>query len=231
MFINNLADKELLNESLCCNLTDAQVESCTLDEMNFSDKDWSTVSINNSNANNTVFNHFNFDNVTFFRSNLMNICFNQSKINGTTFSGDTLIKAGWNNCRIESLSLANCTLQKMSMNNSIIINSNLNNFEGIYCNIKNTIFKNCSFKLDYNCGMNGFSGGNMENCIFINCSFTGYPLRGIKTDYCTFKDCYGEITDEAECTNTFGMGRFSGEIENIPLINKQNALNFINEWK
>lgn len=230
MFISNLENKQLLKDSLDINLSEAQIQNCVLDNLLFENHPWTTVSINNCNANETVFHNQSLNDVTFFRSNLMNTKFINCKLNAANFSGDTLIKTDWQNCRIQNMTLANCSMQKFTMDKVIISDSSFTNFEGIYCSINNIVFNNCKFDINYDSGMNGFSLGIMKNCIFNNCNFTGYPLRGIQTDSCAFINCYGEITDDAQCKNTTGLSKFSA-CENMILNNKENALSFINNWK
>ena len=88
-----------------------------------------------------------------------------------------------------------------------------------------------SFSVTLEYGMNGFSNGKLINCIFINCSFKGFPLRGANTEFCTFIHCSGEITDDAECSNTVGLDQYCRDFNKMQIKNRQKALDFINRWK
>ena len=75
--------------------------------------------------------------------------------------------------------------------------------------------------------MNGFSGAKFENCIFLNCLFEGYPLRGVQTASCVFINCAGEITDDAECRNTYSnsyaLNTYCLPIAGMNLMKKEEA--------
>lgn len=56
MFLNNLKNATLLQESLCSNkVSECQISNCVLDQMGIFENSWNQVALNNSNANETAF--------------------------------------------------------------------------------------------------------------------------------------------------------------------------------
>lgn len=228
MFLSNLTDKHILQECICSKkIPESQIVNCVLDEMGIFDNSWEQVTVNNSNINATTFHNISFSDCMFFRSSLMNSKFDSCSVNSTIYSGDTLIKASWNKCNINRMTIKQSTMQRAVIKNSLVQNSCFSDFEGIYATLKDSCFKNCRFENTYEAGMNGFSGAKFENCIFINCIFEGYPLRGVYTTSCVFINCTGEITDDAECINTYSnayaMNRYCPPVAGMPLLKKQEA--------
>jgi uncharacterized protein YjbI with pentapeptide repeats len=124
-------------------------------------------------------------------------------------------------------------MQRARIEKTIFNESFFIDFEGIYANISNTVFYNCHFEINYGNGMNGFSGALFENCLFINCTFSGFPLRGSKTIYCSFVGCTGEITDDMECNSTFSdtieLVRFCNPINEMKLSYRHESEMLISE--
>ena len=118
-------------------------------------------------------------------------------------------------------------MQNVKVENCVWENSKVVDFEGVNCSIKNSIFTSCEFEITSGIGMNGFSGGEILNCIFVNCGFQGFPLRGISAHSCIFIDCRGEITDDVQCFNTFGLGDYSGFLKGTELKKRQEGLMLI----
>ncbi|MCI6480079.1 MAG: pentapeptide repeat-containing protein [Candidatus Treponema excrementipullorum] len=230
MFFAGLSNTEIVYESLNKNLQEGQVTGCVLDGLIFENKVWKESSFNNTNANNVAFVGFIFDAVTFYRSSLMKSCFNSCKIVNTGFSFDTLISTKWNNCNMYATHISQSTMQNVKMEKCRFDGCGFKDFEAIESSVKNCIFNNCSFEITGELGMNGFSGARIENTIFVNCKFTGNPLRGTHTISCVFANCFGEITDDAECKDTYGLGRFSGMLTETKLICREKAYQFIRGW-
>ena len=165
---------------------------------------------------------FLFFNCTFFRSSLMNTKFDSCSINFFTYSGDTLIKANWNNCKISQMTINQSTMQRAVIKNGLVQNSCFSDFEGIYSTLNDSCFRNCRFENTFEAGMNGFSGAKFENCIF-----EGYPLRGVHTSSCVFINCMGEITDDAECidtyTNSYSLNKYCLPMAGMELMQKEEA--------
>lgn len=229
MFLSSLKNPEILKESLCNNLHEIQIQSCILDEMRFTSNIWNEVSINNSNANQTLFENLNIASSSFSRSNLFKSTFANCSLSNTTFSCNTFISSNWYNCNLSNISISQSTMQNIKIGKCVWKNSNLVDFEGINALIKNSFFINCRFEISSGMTVNGFSGGKIENSIFINCSFKGFPLRGVNTDSCIFINCQGEISDDISCYNTFGLGNYSGILKDTKLYNREKALKLIEE--
>lgn len=234
MFLNNLTDKHILQDSLCSEkVSDSQIVNCVLDEIGIFNNSWEQVTVNNSNLNATSFHNASLYDCVFFRSSLMNSRFDTCSINSITYSGDTLIKANWNSCKINQMTIKQSIMQRAVIKNSIVQNSLFSDFEGIYALLKDSFFNNCRFENTYEIGMNGFSGAKFENCIFTGCIFEGYPLRGVNTSSCVFINCSGEITDDAACTNTYtdnhSMSRYCSPICGMELLKKEEAQNLLRE--
>lgn len=234
MFLNNLRDTNLLKESLCSNkVSEVQITNCVLDKMGIFENTWEEVSISNSNANETAFNKISFMDCTFYRSSLMNAKFDTCIIDSVLYSGNTLIKVNWNKCKINKMTIKQSTMQRASFQNCIVSNSLFSDFEGIYSSLKNSVFYSCRFENTYESGMNAFSGAKFENCIFVNCLFNGFPLRGVNASSCVLINCSGEITDDAECvntyTNSFSLNRFCVPITNMALSKIDEAQKIIKE--
>lgn len=232
MFLSNLTDKHILQDRIGSKkISESQIVNCVLDEMGIFDNSWEQVTVNNSNINEAAFHNISFSDCIFFRSSLMNTKFDSCSISSTSYSGDTLIKASWNKCSINHMTIKQSTMQRAVFATCIVQNSYFSDFEGIYATLKNSCFKNCRFENTYEAGMNGFSGAKFENCIFINCVFEGYPLRGVCTESCVFINCTGEITDDAECINTYSnaysINRYCSPMEDIELLKKQEAQELI----
>ncbi len=227
MFLSNLSNLGVLEESLCRNLFQTQVQSCILDEMRFLDNKWNEVSINSSNANRTIFENLLIENTSFRRTNLYKSTFYKTCLTNTTFIYDTLISSKWFDCRFKNVSFSQSTMQNARIENCVWENSKVVDFEGINCSIKNSIFENCEFEIASEMGINGFSGGEISRCIFVNCGFQGFPLRGISAHSCIFIDCRGEITDDIQCSSTFGLGDYSGLLKGTELKKRQEGLRLI----
>ncbi|MBQ8678962.1 MAG: pentapeptide repeat-containing protein [Treponema sp.] len=232
MFLSNLTDKHILQDSICSKkISESQIVNCVLDEMGIFDNAWEQVTVNNSNINEAAFHNISFFDCMFFRSSLMNTKFDSCSINSITYSGDTLIKATWNKCKISQMTIKQSTMQRATIKNCIVQNSCFSDFEGIYATLKDSCFRNCRFENTFESGMNGFSGAKFENCIFLNCIFDGYPLRGMQTSSCVFINCIGEITDDAECINTysnsFSLNKYCLPMVGIELMQKEEAQKFL----
>ncbi len=236
MFFSNLSDKQLIIDSLCKTpLIEFQVVNSQLNGMILSDNSWTQGNINNCNINEAVFHNFSLNDVQFIHSSLMYSEFSNSRGNNSTYSGNTLIKTAWTSCRFLNLKFAQSSMQRIKIVKTIFNNSSFVDFEGIYAEISNTVFNNCHFEINYGNGMNGFSGASFDNCLFINCTFSGFPLRGSKTNYCTFIGCSGEISDDIDCNNTFSdsiqLLRFCSPIGEMQLFHRSESERLISEVK
>jgi hypothetical protein len=73
MFLSNLSNPTLLSDSLCKNLSEVQIQSCILDEMSFSNTCWNEVSLNNSNANQSLYEKLFIGNSSFTNQICLNL--------------------------------------------------------------------------------------------------------------------------------------------------------------
>ena len=230
MFIGDLSNTELLQRTLDNNLQDAQIARCVLDGLRFENKAWKAVSVNYTHANTVGFSNCMLDAVLFFRSSLMKAQFHACKIMHTRFLFDTLIGTQWNTCMLQSTRVNQSTMQCVRIEKCVFDRCILRDFEAIESTVTNCVFNKCCFEITGDLGMNGFSGTQIENTLFINCRFTGNPLRGAHTESCVFAQCAGEITDDAVCENTYGLGSFSGILCGTTLEHRTEAQQFIKEW-
>ena len=229
MFLSNLSNPTLLSDSLCKNLSEVQIQSCILDEMSFSNTCWNEVSLNNSNANQSLYEKLFIENSSFTKSNLFKSRFINCSIVYKSFCYDTLISSKWCECKVNNVTISQSTLQNIKIEKCTMKNSTLIDFEGINSSLKNSVFINCRFEISSGMSINGFSGGKIENCIFVNCNFKGFPLRGVNTDSCIFIKCNVEITDDFECSNTLGLSKYNKIILKTKLNNREQAAKLIEE--
>ncbi len=231
MALYNYTSKEVFEtELLSKNISDSSILNSNLDELQCSDTIWSKTDMNDSNCNDAVFNNAKFTECTFFRSSLINSNFQNCNFINSKFSGISFIKIKFINSRLRNQLFDSCTMQRACLNKVIIQNSTLKDFEAVYANFSNIVFMNCNFEINYGSGSNGLSSANLNDCIFLNCNFKGYPLRGSNLVNCTFINCAGEITDDANTQNTYGLPHFH-TAKTISLNNKQQANRLISEVK
>lgn len=229
MFLSNLSNPTLLSDSLCKNLSEVQIQYCILDEMNFTNSSWNDVSLNNSNANQCLYENLIIESSSFIKSNLFKSNFIKCSITHTSFCYDTLIGSKWYDCKFNNVTISQSTLQNIKIEKCSMKNSTLIDFEGINSSLNNSVFINCKFEISSGMSVNGFSGAKIENCIFINCSFKGFPFRGVETNSCIFIKCNGEITDDIECSNTLGLSKYNEIILKTKLNNREQAAKLIEE--
>ena len=230
MYLANLANLEILKDSLCTDFREAEINACNLDTLEINGYTWIESSISNSNLNAVLFKKCSLDEITFFRSNLEKTTFERCDIfKNTTFSGDTLIKSNWIKCRVSDAVIKNCSMMRCNMDGSVFERTNFIDYEGVYSSIKNTIFKNCIFQVSSDKGMNGFYQAKLENCLFLKCDFIGYPLRETISRNCIFTDCTGHITDELDSNSSIGLDVFTRDAyqPRKALTNEKAALDLI----
>ena len=115
MFLSNLSNPTLLSDSLCKNLSEVQIRSCILDEMSFSNTCWNEVSLNNSNANQSLYEKLFIENSSFTKSNLFKSRFINCIITNTSFCYDTLISSKWHECKFNNVTISQSTLQNIKI--------------------------------------------------------------------------------------------------------------------
>ena len=187
-------------------LEDSQVVECDLDNLAAENAWWRHSDLRDLNANNAVFKKCQLEDSRFFRSNFKQAAFLSCEINKMVFDGLTLIKSKWNDCWLSFSSMQNCCLQRSAFLGTRIISSSLIDFEALNISMDNCLVAHSTVGINYGSGMNGFSGGNISNCVFYHCRFEGYPFRGAKLNSNVFMYCSGEIGDDMECANTAGLG-------------------------
>ncbi|HAL19075.1 MAG TPA: hypothetical protein DCO86_05605 [Spirochaetaceae bacterium] len=210
MYVSNLSNLEILQDRICCDLREAQISSCSLDTMEINGFNWIESTVNNSNLNEVKFRKCVFDKMMFFRSNMeravLECC---NVIKGTQFSGITLIKSKWLRTRMHDSIVENSTMMRAEIDGCFFENDNFVDYEAVYSTVRNTIFKNCNFRVTGDNGMNGFYQAKIDGCFFINCDFSGYPFREANVRNCVFIDNTGHITDSMESYASIGLGQFT----------------------
>lgn len=231
MLFRNLSDTRILTDALGGSLeANSEFVSCDMDGIQQIERPaWNGIEFSDCNANGISFRDFHMAHTSFVHSSLMRSLFDGGTFDGCTFSGTTLIRTQWNAARFDDATFFQCTMQRTGMRRCTVTNSRFSDFEGIDADISDCLFLNCHFEVTYGGGMNGFSGAKFTNCIFWGCSFSGYPLRGIRAQSCVFSGCRGEMTDDAECHDSVGLGGFCGGARGMPLPNRAAALQFIAE--
>ena len=229
MAIYNYSNKDIIQiDFQTGSFTDASITNSDLDGLSSSCIHWSKTEIRDSNCNDSLFIETNLSDCTFSRSSFINSQFSKCNLLNNNLQGLSLIKVKILNSTLKRTVFEACTMQRAQFKNTIIDSSTIKDIEGIFASFSNTVFINCYFELTYGNGMNGFSSALFENCIFYNCTFSGYPLRGAKIDHCTFIACGGEITDEIEADNSYGLPRIPVPAT-MPLTDYNAANNLINE--
>ena len=209
MFFQSLSNKTIIRELFTGKtVSDSQIQNSILDGTEINRTVWNSVSMRDTNANDMQFSDSHFITSSISRSSLMNTSFSECSLDALTFSGVTLIKTKWLHIHSNRSSITQCTLQRCTIKNSMFSDSLFSDFEGISASVENSVFLATRFEITYGGGMNGFSGASLKNCIFYGCTFSGYPLRGAVLENCTFINCSGEITDDCEGTNVYGLPRF-----------------------
>lgn len=232
MLFRNLSDTRILADSLGGNPdADSEFVSCDMDGISLCGLSWNGIEFSSCNANSVSLSGFRMSRSSFVRSSLMRSLFDGGILDGCAFSGTTLIRTQWNAVRIDRSDFFQCAMQRTRMSRCAVRDSRFSDFEGIDASISGCLFLNCRFEVTYGGGMNGFSGAKFTNCIFYGCSFSGYPLRGAYAQSCVFSGCRGEITDDAECHDSAGLGGFCGEARGMPLSNREAALQFISNME
>ena len=210
MFVSNLSNLEILQDRICCDFREAQISSCTLDTMEINGFNWIESTINNSNLNEVKFKKCVLNKMVFFRDNLERASFEDCDlVNETQLSGITLIKSEWNRTKMRDSIIENSTMMRVRIDNCLFENTNFVDYEAVYSTVRNSIFKNCNFRVTGDNGMNGFYQSKIDGCFFINCDFTGYPLREANVRNCVFIDNTGHITDGMESYSSIGLGQFT----------------------
>lgn len=231
MAIYNYSNKDILeNDFRSGLLEEASITNSDLDNLCSNSIIWKKTEIRDSNCNDAVFSDSKLTGCELSRSSLINTLFSDCTLLEDKMQGLSLIKVKFRNSRLQKTVFDSCTMQRAEFTKSIIQDSTIKDIEGIYAAFSNAVFINCFFELTYGNGMNGFCSAKFENCLFYNCSFSGYPLRGAKTEGCTFICCSGEITDDIEADNCFGLPR-QIQASSMELLNYDSAMNLINEVK
>lgn len=232
MLFRNLSDTRILTDALGSSLeADSEFVSCDMDGISLCGSSWNGIEFSSCNAKSVSLSSFRMLRTSFVRSSLMRSLFDGGVLDGCTFSGTTLIRTQWNAVRIDRSDFFQCAMQRTSMSRCAVRDSRFSDFEGIDASIFGCLFLNCRFEVTYGGGMNGFSGAKFTNCIFYGCSFSGYPLRGAYAQSCVFSDCRGEITDDAECHDSAGLGGYCVGMQGMPLSNREAALQFISNME
>lgn len=232
MLFRNLSDTRILADALGSNLeADSEFVSCDMDGISLCGSAWNGIEFSSCNANSVSFNSFRMSRSSFVHSSLMRSLFDGGVLNGCTFSGTTLIRTQWNAVRIDRSDFFQCAMQRTNISRCTVRDSRFSDFEGIDASVSESLFLNCCFEVTYGGGMNGFSGAKFTNCIFYGCSFSGYPLRGAFAQSCVFSDCHGEITDDAECHDSAGLGGYCVGMQGMPLSKREAALQFISDME
>jgi uncharacterized protein YjbI with pentapeptide repeats len=197
-------------------LKDCQIAECDLSSLAITDVQWDHADIRNLHANDISFKNSRLEKSNFFRSSFMRASFHKSVLDTMVFDGLTLIKSRWQNSWLTNTVLKNLCLQRSAFSESRFISSSLLDFEALDIQMENCIFAHSMIGVNYGSGMNGFSNGDISNCIFYHCRFEGYPLRGARLTSCVFVYCSGEIGDDMECSNVSGLG-LRGKAQYKPL--------------
>lgn len=232
MLFRNLGDARILADVLGGGLeTDSEFVSCDMDGISLRGPSWNSVEFSGCNANSVSLSSFRMSCSSFIRSSLMRSLFDGGVLDSCTFSGTTLIRTQWNAVKIDRTNFFQCAMQRTDMSRCMVRDSRFSDFEGIDASVSGCLFLNCRFEVTYGGGMNGFSGAKFTNCIFSGCSFSGYPLRGVRMQSCVFSGCRGEITDDAECHDSTGLGGFCIGIQGMSLSNRRAAFQFISNME
>jgi uncharacterized protein YjbI with pentapeptide repeats len=230
MLLRSLTDRQILYDAfLDGGIRDSQIQLCDMDSMQFSSIMWNKTSMQDTNANGITFKQSSFTSGMFSRSSLMNSTFTECKFKQTSFSGITLIKSRWLKSRMTAATIGSCTMQRSVLQQMTICESTFSDFEGVMATVTDCAFYAAAFEITYGSGMNGFSGAILENCIFLNCRFSGYPLRGATLKNCVFAGCSGDITDDATCSNVFGL-QHSERINPTELVYRDNAVRILKNY-
>lgn len=229
MTLYNYSSKDILEIDLQTGLiTDASITNSDLDNLCSKNILWNKTELRDSNCNDASFSVSELTECNFYRSSFINTQFSDCRFNNDTMHSLSLIKVKFINSKIRNVLFDSCTMQRAEFTKDIIETSTIKDVEGIYSDFSNTVFINCFFELTYGNGMNGFSSAVFDNCLFYRCRFLGNPLRGAKTNNCTFASCEGEITDDIEADCCYGLPAIRQQTY-LELKNYDAAMNLIKE--
>jgi uncharacterized protein YjbI with pentapeptide repeats len=232
MFLQNLSDTSIISGLFNGQtFSDSQIQNCVFDGAQIHSTVWNDISMRDTNANDMQFSRAHFASSNISRSSLMNTSFSDCRFETLAFSGVTLIKTRWLHVRSNRSSITQCTLQRCVIKDSMYVDSLFSDFEGINASVENCFFQTTRFEITYGGGMNGFSGAELKNCIFCGCTFTGFPLRGAIFENCTFINCRGEITDDCEGANVYGLPRFCAPPVKTALTQREQAEELISIYR
>jgi uncharacterized protein YjbI with pentapeptide repeats len=203
-------------------LMDCQIVECDLSNLDVTSTKWENTELRDLHANDILFEEACLAKMQCKRCSFMRARFLRTKLSGIFFDGLTLIKSQWQNCKMEASQIKNSCLQKSHFTNCRIVSSSFTDFEGLNLEMDQCIIAHSFIGISYGSGMNGFSGGNIRNCIFYNCLFDGYPLRGATLEGCVFINCSGQIGEDMDCTNVVGLG-LRGHTKHVTVNNRTEA--------
>jgi uncharacterized protein YjbI with pentapeptide repeats len=185
---------------------DSQISDCDLNGLRAGNADWVHADLRDSPVNDAEFSNVRFSGSTFYRDSFMRTKFSASSFTGVVIDGLTLIKTQWIASRFTNSIIKNSCLQRAVLRGIRASALSMVDFEALNIEMENCLFAHSRFTINYDGGMNGFSGGVIRNCLFYNCYFEGFPLRGSEIHGSVFAACGGEIGDEMDCENVAGLG-------------------------
>ncbi len=185
-------------------LADSQISDADIDGVYLRDIGWTKTDMQNTSANNTVWENCKLKGSIFKQCSFMRSQWRDSVISGMRLEGLTLIGNSWERVFFKDTIVTQNCMTKNRVQDSVFRNCTIRNVEGVNSVITNTLFMGSVFSIDRETGMNGFIQSVFRNCIFYNCFFEGEPLEGALIQNSVFCRCGGNSVHGTSVHRTAG---------------------------